>query len=459
MNRRVFRSRMMRLLVGGTLCLVAWLLLLRVNGNAVFVYLDRFVAHDDARYLLVSAGNLVGLNTLRAMFLYLGWFYLGESVALSRRGRTWSWLVPIVAIPICYFIVSRTPESFSIDLGAPALFGILTVLVMHISTREIRGWLARTLVISLLVFSFQWLDIAPTLTAWGFGRGELSLAIKSLALLEDWGWVLDWIGIGLFATAFSGGIAAAALLIGANKRDIQFRKIRERDMEIASLREEALRVRGYREIQQLVHDLRRPLTTVTGLADVMAETLPDGPHRDHSRRMVRTAADMNQMIEELLQEDARQSVTVAALLEYVQSQISAFDWRHLVAVEVGERVAARRLRVNLVRLSRALVNVLDNARLAIVSTGHTSHKKIVLRAQAEDDRIAFTVVDDGPGFTRGTEAVSAGYSDWGSTGIGLAFADEVVRNHQGALSIANRPGGGASVTLEIPIGEEEDDVA
>ncbi len=455
MNRRIFRSRMMRLLMAGIACIAAWALSLRVNGSSVLLYLERF----DARYLLVSAGNLVALNTIRAMFLYLGWFYLGESIALSRRGRTWSWLVPIVAIPVCYVAVSLTPESFSLDLGAPAIFGILTVLVMHISTREIRGWLARTLVISLLVFSFQWLDIAPILTARGFGRGELSLAIKGLALLDDWGWVLDWLGIGLFATAFAGGIAAAALLIGANKRDIQFRKIRERDMEIASLLEEALRIRGYREIQQLVHDLRRPLTTVTGLADVMAETLPDGPHRDHSRRMVRTAADMNQMIEELLQEDARQTIPATVLLEYVQSQISAFDWRHMVAVETGEGVAGCFLRVNLVRFSRALVNVLDNAHLAIVAAGGAAHKKIVLRTEVEDGRIAFTVIDDGFGFARGADAISAGYSGWGSTGIGLSFANEVVRNHRGTLSVSNRLGGGAAVTLEIPIGEDEKDVA
>lgn len=448
--RRLLRTRMIRLFLGGIVCLAAWLFALRINGNWVFTYLNRFAMYDDARYLLVSAVSLVALNTLRAVLLYLGWFYLGETVALSRKGRAWSWLVPVAAIPVCYVAVSWHPESFSLDLGAPALFGIVTVLVMHVSTREIRGWLARSLVISLLVFSFQWLDVAPLLTVWGFGRGELSLAIKGLALLEDWGWIMDSIGIGLFATAFAGGIAAAALLIGANKRNIQFRKIRERDLEIAVLREETVRIRGYREIQQLVHDLRRPLTTMLGLADVMVETLPCSPALDHAKRIVHTGSDMNQMIEELLREGARQSITVSALVDYVQSQISAFPWRHLVVVDVEGDAAPLRLCVNQIRLSRAIVNLLDNAQLAV---RHSDPKRVRLSVRRADACVRIVVVDNGPGFPDKFQSQNVGYSQWGSTGIGLVFVDEVVKNHDGRMTFSNAVGGGASVVLEIPLQE------
>lgn len=450
MRRRIFKTRMLRLFAGGILCTLLWVVSLRLTGRGVYLYLNRFASADDIRYLLVAAGNLVALNTCRAILLYLGWFYLGEGVALSRKGKAWSWLIPFVAIPSSYAAVSRYPELFSIDFGAPALFGVATVLVMHLSTREIRGWLARTLVISLLVFSFQWLDLAPILTEWGFGRGELSLAIKGLAVLEEWGWMLDALAIGLFATACAGGIAAAALLIGANKRSIQFRKIRERDQEIAALREETLRVRGYHEIQQLVHDLRRPLTTMLGLADVMAETLPNGPSRDHARRIVRTGSDMNQMIEELLKEDARHSVAISALLDYVRSQISAFPWRHLVEVRVAHDAAERIVRLNVIRFSRALVNVLDNANLA----GRGGESGIELSATLQNGFAVFRIDDRGPGFPENFQISSGVHSHWGSTGIGLAFVEEVVKNHGGWVELENRKPRGASVSLFLPLGNE-----
>lgn len=446
MNRRFLLSRSARLMAGGFSCLVAWLYALRVNGSFVLFYLERFAVDGDGRYLLASAVSLLALNTARALLLYLGWFYIGESLEHIRRGKRLSWIVPLVAIPACYLIVSQYPEGLSLHFGIPALFSVATVLIMHVSTREIRGWFARSLVLALLVFSFQWLDLAPSLSRWGFGGGELSTAIKTLAEIEEWDWVLDALAFGLFLTAFLGGIAAAALLVSANIRNIQFRKIRERDNQIATLREETLRVRGYREIQQLVHDLRRPLTTILGLADVMAETMPVGVDLDHIRRIVATGANMNQMIEELLKEDARQETTVATLLGYVKNQISAFEWRHTVEVRVGKGVAERDIRINLIRLSRALVNVLDNAHLA---TRGRRLPEISLSVEASDDGIIFSVRDNGRGFAGRNPAALDG-SGWGSTGIGLAFVGEVVKNHGGVMTMTNGIPSGAIVSISLP---------
>lgn len=445
-RRSVFSPRASRLMAGGIFCLAVWFLALRINGSAVLYYLERFALDGDGRYLLASSAALLGLNTARALCLYLGWFYVGESLEHVKRGKRLSWIVPLVAIPACYLLVSRFPDSFSLHLGIPALFSIVTVLVMHVSTREIRGWFSRSLVLSLLVFSFQWLDISPSLTRWGFGGGELSMAIKTLAEIEEWDWVLDALSLGLFLTAFAGGIAAAALLVSANIRNIQFRKIRERDRQIASLREETLRVRGYREIQQLVHDLRRPLTTILGLADVMAESLPVGTELEYVRRIVSTGDNMNQMIEELLKEDARQITTVGALLGYVGNQISAFDWRHSVDVRADEEASKQEIRINLIRFSRALVNVLDNAHLA--TSGRRS-PEISLTAYRSGDGMTFAIADNGRGFAE-KRPEGPGYSGWGSTGIGLAFVEEVVKNHGGTMTISNANPHGAVVSIALP---------
>jgi His Kinase A (phosphoacceptor) domain. len=58
---------------------------------------------------------------------------------------------------------------------------------------------------------------------------------------------------------------------------------------LSALREETIQVRGYKEIQQLVHDLRRPLTTMLGLADVLAEILPPGAEREYANRLIQQA--------------------------------------------------------------------------------------------------------------------------------------------------------------------------
>jgi len=450
MNRRLFfTSRLAQLVAKGVLCLAAWVLAMRIDGGYVLRYLQRFVIYDDGRYLLTAAVGLVLLNTIRAVPLYLGWFFIGEGLSFSRRGKMASWLVPLLAIPSTYLFVSRDPGGFSLHFGVPALFSLLSVFILHFSTRDLRSWFARAVVLSLLVFSFQWLDIAPILTRWGFGGGELSMAVKALSVMEEWDWVIDALSACIFATAFAGGIIAAVLLIGTNILGVQYRMLRARDIKIAELRESAIRDRGYKEIQNLVHDLRRPLTAILGLADVMAETLPSCREADYARHIVKTGAQMNHMIEELLEEDARRDITVGDLLEYLKSQVSAFDWRHIVEVRAALRTSELVVCVNLTRLSRAFVNLLDNASLAVKGKEAPG---IVFAADAERDKVLFTVLDNGRGFSN-KFLENRGFSEWGSTGMGLAFVSDVAANHGGSFSISNLPGGGAAATIMIPLKE------
>lgn len=448
-KRRIVKARSLRFVVGGALCLAVWLFALRISGDSVIHSLERFALYDDGRYLLMSAAGLVALNTIRAVPLYLGWFLIGEGISHLRKGQAASWLVPLAAIPSSYALVSHYTGYLTLHFGLPALFGLFSIFIMHFMTREIRGWMSRSLVLSMLVFSFQWLDVAPALSHWRFGGGELSTAVKTLAVIGEWDWVLNALAAGIFATAFVGGIVAAVLLIGTNMLNVQYRKLRARDMKIAELREEAIRVRGYKEIQQLVHDLRRPLTTVLGLADVMAETLPRGAALDHTARIVETGAHMNHMIEELLKEDARQNVTAAALVEYLKSQVSAFEWRHMVKIVIAEDISQRVVCVNLIRFSRALINLLDNAHLAVSGR---PEPRILLSVREENGEILFAAEDNGRGFSD-KHLECLGFSEWGSTGLGLAFVGEVARNHGGRMEIANLATCGAAVTVYLPLKE------
>ena len=155
-------------LAGGTLCLVIWLATLQIKGSAVFYYLERFALHDDGRYLLASASTLVCLNTLRAVFLYIGWFNLGEGIAyFSPRWKRLSWFIPLLAIPSSYVLLSRVQDGLSLHFGLPALFSIFTFILIQLTTREISYWISRLLIIGLLFFAFQWLDLSPILSRWG----------------------------------------------------------------------------------------------------------------------------------------------------------------------------------------------------------------------------------------------------------------------------------------------------
>ena len=115
-------------------------------------------------------------------------------------------------------------------------------------------------------------------------------------------------------------------------------------------------------------------------------------------------------------------------------------------------VLEQHIRINLIRLSRALVNLLDNANLA---ARDAKAKEITLSATMDGNDLLLSVTDNGPGFSENHATDGRGLSEWGSTGIGLAFVDDVAKNHGGLLSIGNRPEGGAVVTLHLPADKKE----
>ena len=102
------------------------------------------------------------------------------------------------------------------------------------------------------------------------------------------------------------------------------------------------------------------------------------------------------------------------------------------------------------RLDQALGNLVDNALRHGAGT-------VRLEGAVEDGTLELRVSDDGAGFPQDflphaferfsrVDVARTG----GGTGLGLAIVDAIARAHGGAAAAANRPGGGAEVTLTLP---------
>ena len=101
-----------------------------------------------------------------------------------------------------------------------------------------------------------------------------------------------------------------------------------------------------------------------------------------------------------------------------------------------------------VQLNQALVNLLDNSIAAISGPG-----TIGVAARSKDLDLIIKVADTGVGLpTEDTEVLlQPFYSTKGrGSGIGLAVIHRIVTEHGGTLKIANRPEGGAIITIVLP---------
>ncbi|WP_040825449.1 sensor histidine kinase [Thermanaerovibrio velox] len=257
------------------------------------------------------------------------------------------------------------------------------------------------------------------------------MAVKGMASAMGEEGLFDWIGLLGFGLSLAGALSGAAILMGKVLQERQFRLIRSQERMLAQMREEGRRARVFRELQQLVHDLRRPLTVITGLGDVM---LAESPSDSRLELLMEAADGMDRMIQEILSGEAVRAVTVREVVDLCLSQISPMPYRDRVVESLSPEVLGLYIRANLMRLSRALVNLIDN--------GARWGGEVVLVCRRVSGGVEFVVRDRGPGFCGG------------SFGTGLTFVEDTADSLGGFLEIRSPEDGGCEAALFVPEARE-----
>jgi tetratricopeptide (TPR) repeat protein/anti-sigma regulatory factor (Ser/Thr protein kinase) len=132
-----------------------------------------------------------------------------------------------------------------------------------------------------------------------------------------------------------------------------------------------------------------------------------------------------------------------------------------VAVAFVEGEAIPEIRGDAPRLGEAVSNLVYNAFEALEPSG--GEVRIVVEALASSSAagrilpaqgVRVVVSDNGPGMgpLERQRALRPGFTTKpGGSGYGLAVAAQVVRRHNGTLSISSAPGEGTTVTIELPL--------
>jgi two-component system, OmpR family, sensor histidine kinase KdpD len=209
------------------------------------------------------------------------------------------------------------------------------------------------------------------------------------------------------------------------------------------------------------HDLRTPLAVVTGAA----QTLRDDHHLD--------AATQAQLLDTICDEAERLERLVRNLLDMTRVQAGALsvkkEWVPVdeligsARVRLGKVLEGREVRVNAaaevpflqvdpVLFEQVLFNLLDNA---AKYTPAGSPLEVEVAKGAFGARVS--VLDRGPGirpeeaerlfdkFFRGAQ------QGVGGAGLGLAICRGIVAAHGGLIHAEERPGGGASFIIDLPL--------
>ncbi|OIQ38222.1 MAG: sensor histidine kinase [Roseobacter sp. MedPE-SWde] len=107
------------------------------------------------------------------------------------------------------------------------------------------------------------------------------------------------------------------------------------------------------------------------------------------------------------------------------------------------------------QLFRVVMNLVRNARQAIVATGTPG--SVTISAREEDDAWWITVSDTGPGLPKRAQdnlfTPFQGSVRKGGSGLGLAIAAELTRGHGGSVQLSQTGPGGSRFEIHLPKGD------
>ena len=220
-------------------------------------------------------------------------------------------------------------------------------------------------------------------------------------------------------------------------------------------------------ISTISHELRTPLTAIKGWGETMLQIGPND--EELSKKGMNVIIGESQRLTELVEE----------LLDFSRIQNGALKMRIEkmdILAELDEAVfvfrdRAKREGKELIynapeepapalgdanRITQVFSNILDNA-IKYTSEGG---KISVLATFGEDNTIVITVTDTGCGISEeDLPKVKEKFYKTNNTvrgsGIGLAVADEIIKQHNGKLDIYSVLSKGTSVKITIPIDKSE----
>ena len=219
-------------------------------------------------------------------------------------------------------------------------------------------------------------------------------------------------------------------------------------------------------ISSVSHELRTPLTAISGWGETLLGDETGDPHqlRRGLRIIVKEARRLTGMVEELLEfskmQDGRFTLQVEEMDLQAELEDAIYTYRELFRQDgiqlnyhSDQELYAEPISGDPQRLKQVFCNVLDNA-----AKHGGSGKRIDTSISREGEFEVVRVRDYGPGIPEAElpfikQKFYKGSSKARGSGIGLAVCDEIVGLHNGIFTIGNADGGGAVVTICLPVKE------
>ena len=243
--------------------------------------------------------------------------------------------------------------------------------------------------------------------------------------------------------------------------EMQREKLAEQNEELVELNDERNKLLGL-----VSHDIGNGIAIIVLQVDLLRKMGGDIEPRvaksldlirkqcDALKNLISDAMDISKIEEGKLSPRFERQSASALVSEVVSLyKLSAFNKEQDLACDMPEEMPE--VVMDRWMIQQVLTNLISNAIKYTPKGG-----KIAVKAGSSKGRCTMSVCDTGPGFTEEDKQMAFGsFSKLSarptggekSHGLGLSICRKLVELHNGSVTVGDNPGGGACVTIDIPI--------
>lgn len=253
------------------------------------------------------------------------------------------------------------------------------------------------------------------------------------------------LGVTASLLQFDGAISGKAFLFSDLTRIRELERQAELNQQLAQIGELTAGV---------VHELRNPLSVISGMAELLQRKLQDDPRmRTNAGLILEEVDNLERLIREFLvfskpYEIEKGLCDAESTAARAQKQVDRLARDNGVTVTLTFAKGLPRIAADSPKLVQALSNLLRNAIEVSPSGG-----EVLFDVVAEEGFVCFRIADKGPGVDAGLgdDIFNAFVSKkQGGTGLGLSIVHRIVTGHGGTIRYHNADTGGAVFEVRIP---------
>jgi signal transduction histidine kinase len=209
-------------------------------------------------------------------------------------------------------------------------------------------------------------------------------------------------------------------------------------------------------MDEVAHEIRNPLTSIGGFTRRIYERLPEGdPNKNYMKIVIEDVERLENMVKQIvrLKITSISSIELSNINDVIIDALKSFEKEFRdndieVKTELVDNLPL--ISIDRVKITVAIANLIKNS----IEAMHETPKLLKIISNMSDGNIEIMISDTGKGIPK--DKIKYIFDPFFTSkiygpGLGLTFAQRIIQEHNGSLSVKSEPGKGTTFTIRLPL--------